>query len=210
MIQNFVMNVNLGYSFNQTIETSLCFPTPRFDANLYRYNVSFNLFTKCYLSCDLKMELINEDPSFIIPLNDTINLIDNKVKEFAIVNKPIKGDNFIIQIYPTNHPIPIDDKVSTIDLNQCEVILKRENGLSPTDELIIVKIDIIEPISLINKVEYKIYSKDGKNLNLLPCLDIKANVSYPINNISDVDIDVVEDMNNQNINIFNPEDAFFK
>ena len=88
-----------------------------------------------------------------------------------------------------------DDKkngdVTTIDLGECEKIL-RETYQIPDDEMIYMKkIDVIQEGMKIPKVEYDVYSKlNGSNLvklNLSFCENIKVDISIPLTLTEDID-----------------------
>ena len=72
------------------------------------------------------------------------------------------------------------NNISTINLKECEALLKAENDINPNDTLIIFKVDTYENGLLMPIVEYEVYDpKTFKKLNLSICNN-KIEVSYPI------------------------------
>ena len=65
--------------------------------------------------------------------------------------------------------------------------------------------------AIINKVEYKVYKKDGTELDLSPCNDLTVDISYAINEYNSHNIDFLksQSMSEVNIDVFNPNDPYF-
>ena len=82
--------------------------------------------------------------------------------------------------------------VSTIDLGDCERILKEIYNISRNETLFLVKIEVFQKGMLIPKIEYDVYYKlNGVNLvklNLSYCKNVKIDISVPIQiNIKNID-----------------------
>ena len=77
-----------------------------------------------------------------------------------------------------------NNMMSTIDLGDCENLLREEYNISENDLLYMKKIDVFQEGMKIPKVEYDIYSKlSGNNLiklNLTVCKNSKINLFIPI------------------------------
>ena len=69
--------------------------------------------------------------------------------------------------------------------------------------------DIEQKDSITSKVEYKIYNKDGDELDLSVCNNQKVVISYPITNKEKMNFDTGEEMNKEGFDIYNAEDVFF-
>ena len=90
--------------------------------------------------------------------------------------------------------------MSTIDLGDCEKLLRNHYNLTNNQTIYMKKIDIIQDGMKAKKVEYNVYSKlSGKNLeklNLSICENTKISINIPIQ-ISD------------NIDKFNTSSGYF-
>ena len=86
----------------------------------------------------------------------------------------------------------INDNITSIDLGQCEILLRKYYNLTNNETIYMKKLDIIQEGFKIPKVEYDVYSKlSGSNLvklNLSFCQDIKISLSIPIE-ITDNNLD---------------------
>ena len=107
---------------------------------------------------------------------------------------------------PENQRNNKNKNVSTIDLGECENILKEHHKLSDNEKLYILKIDYFEEGLLIPIVEYEVYSKNEK-LDLNYCKDIKINISLPalINEDEDFKYDPQSDYYNDICFIYTTE-----
>ena len=83
----------------------------------------------------------------------------------------------------------INKNVSTIDLESCEYLLRKEYNISDDDILYLKKIDVDEKGMKIPKVEFDVYYKfSGRNLtklNLSVCEYSNISIYIPITTISD-------------------------
>ena len=83
-----------------------------------------------------------------------------------------------------NQKSNINNNVTTIDLGECETILRNEYNLSSNETLYMKKIDIVQEGMKTSKVEYDVYCKlFGKNLiklNLTVCNNSKISIYLPI------------------------------
>ena len=84
------------------------------------------------------------------------------------------------------------DNETTINLGECEEILKEIYNISDNETLFMKKIDVLEEGMLIPKIEYDVYRKLNRTnlvkLNLSYCKDSKIYISYPIKIIDKLDI----------------------
>lgn len=111
------------------------------------------------------------------------------------MNLTIKGDGFIFQVYPSNSPPKESSAISSIDLGNCELILRREYNISPEEPVIIAKYDIIDSSSLINQIEYKVYSQKGNPLDISLCNGVNIDISYPLNSTEEIDLTKAQQLN---------------
>ena len=81
--------------------------------------------------------------------------------------------------------------MSTIDLGDCEKLLRNHYNLTNNQTIYMKKIDIIQDGMKAKKVEYNVYSKlSGKNLeklNLSICENTKISINIPIQISDNID-----------------------
>ena len=126
-----------------------------------------------------QQELINEIDSAIIShrIDSSLNNLTKGNFEDLILN----FENIKYHITSSlNQNVKEYDNISTIDLGECENILKNQNNLTKSDTLIIFKIDVLDNSS-IPIVLYQVYHPITKErLNLTNCNNT-IDVSYPVN-----------------------------
>ena len=154
--------------------------------------------------CELKSEYtINDDD-----INESIKNISQNILNLYIASnkgetsgiialKNNEGeDNSIIEFYGVNQNKNSqtwhNDKekssstLSYIDLSDCFQNLYDYNNMEPTDDILIIKFDLIKTPKeyLINPAEYKfINSKTGRELDVSTCANKNLKISYPFSNI---------------------------
>jgi len=112
-------------------------------------------------------------------LNDIINNTIIKNKEDLIE----KENDVIYQLTSSENQKNNEYiNISTLNLNECENILKKYYNISENDSLIIFKLDNIISDINIPIVEYQVYDPITKNtLSLDICNDTTINIKYPVN-----------------------------
>ena len=117
--------------------------------------------------------------------NDQIGKVYDLMKQkiSADANELIETENVIFQISTlevqknSNNP-----NVSSIDLGECEDRLKEQEGLSESDELIVIKTDIKSEDLSSTYVQYEIYNPIYlTKISLEVCENISISVSVPVN-----------------------------
>ena len=96
-----------------------------------------------------------------------------------------EDEKMIITLTTTqNQKNNTNNNMTTIDLGECEYLLRKEYNISENELLNMKKIDVIQDGMKIPKVEYDVYSKlTGNNLiklNLTVCHNSKISISIPI------------------------------
>ena len=111
-------------------------------------------------------------------IDDIINIKLNEENEDIF----IKGENLVFQITSSeNQKNKKYDNLSTIDLNNCENILKNIYNISQNQSLIILKVDSFFPEFINPTVEYDIFHPITKQiLNLSICDSIFVLFPFPI------------------------------
>ena len=148
-------------------------------------------------------------------INENILLIhENNYEDFIgkntcdFNNKNYKY--FIAEIYDSNIILNNFNNKTSLDLTECEKILKKNYNITENISLTIFKIDYYFEDTSIPKMEYKIYNND-KLLNLSYCENISIRISKPVN-LEKLNIDISkfnETLNYPEIDIFDINSIFF-
>ena len=136
------------------------------------------------------------------------SFIASSLTSLLEIHKTIKGEDYSLQVYSTDDEI-ISDYTSSIDFSECESELKAKKIINQNSHLIITKYDINYNSSYTNNIEFTIYDSNGKEIDKSYCADTNISVSYPLYNRGAINFTFTEEMNNQSIDVFNPEDEFF-
>ena len=117
---------------------------------------------------------------------DTSNLDNGKIE--IIETNIVKTTITVLQNEKNN----INNNVTTINLGECEYLLRSFYNLSSNETLYMKKIEVVQEGFNIPKVKYDVYSKlSGKNLiklNLTVCENTKILISISINITENLDI----------------------
>ena len=152
----------------------------------------------------------NKDQEYIssdISKDELLDNLDQTILDLIRIGVGIKGDDYYLEVYPSDAPFPENANSSKINMEQCISLLKQKNNIPNEDSLIIAKIDIDrEPSTITKQVEYKVYTKEGTPLNTDVCSVINIDISYPL---SDIDLTKGEFLINQGIDIYNISDPFY-
>jgi hypothetical protein len=146
--------------------------------------------------------ILNEIEILIVNM-DKINTV------IADLDRKLEDDKYILEVYYTDKPFDKNSSVSDIDFSQCESILKKKGIIEEDESLIIAKVDFLKPNTTTREVQYQVYTKDGKKVNLDYCKDINIEIIYPIDNGTDINYDLAKEMSKDNIDIYNISDPFF-
>ena len=139
---------------------------------------------KCILNnftIELEQKLINiiEEEIIAHSIEDLLNnIINDKGDDLRVELKGIK-----YHILSSLRQINKDyENISTINLGECENILKREYHIDKNKALIIFKVDLLINSSTIPVVIYEVFHPETKEkLNLTYCKGIKIDIIYPVN-----------------------------
>ena len=174
---------------------------------------------ECVKNCNAS-ELFNNKCRLInvniqLKVEDKKDTIINNIKEQIlhgeldnILSSIDKGEDIVIShndtiytlITTSNQRENKNNSVSSINLGECERILKDYYNINNNESLIIFKIDKYEDGLSMPIIEYEVYEPRTKNkLNLSICRDVKINISLPeILNIHEK-VYIPAIMNNENI-----------
>ena len=139
-------------------------------------------------------------------INDIITLFENNennlVKDYIKEEKKdfiSKNDNITCQITSSyNQKNNYYENISTIDLGECENILKKKYNISPNDTIIILKFDYNFPDYSIPIIEYQLYH---------PEKNIKLNLSYCEN--TDIQISILVIINKEDLFKYDPNNSYY-
>ena len=150
-----------------------------------------------------------EDGCILNEIEILIERMDRINTVIADLDRKLEDDKYILEVYYTDKPFDKNSSVSDIDFSQCESILKKKGFIEEDESLIIAKVDFLKPNTTTREVQYQVYTKDGKKVNLDYCKDINIEIIYPIDNGTDINYDLAKEMSKDNIDIYNISDPFF-
>ena len=144
-------------------------------------------------------------------------LIYDLITEKAIKNYTMNGsiiiegdNNYVYEITNTFNDDNDDSNngLSTIDLGECESILKRENGIDPNIPLIILKYEKQGEVPSKRNIQFEVYHPITKEkLNILVCSQIDLYIHL---NLDQKALDLYLDLQNYGYDLFNPNDSFYQ
>ena len=148
--------------------------------------------------------------------NEQIEEIFNQFKENILNenynknNTIIKTENVALQISTLeDQKKSLDPTISTIDLGECENILKDNNHIPREVPLIILKTDIKSEDLSSTYVQYEIYNPyNYSKLDLNDCKEVKIVVNVPVNLDSNT-LSVYDSLSESGYNLFDSEDDFY-
>ena len=149
-------------------------------------------------SLDSALELI-EDEINILKLYDNVILdVDNEIKIQVLNSSIVNG-------------LDSNIKYGSIDLGECETILKKHYNLDFSLPLITLLINSeSKTSSLTNNLNYYVYSQDGKKLDLSLCSNVKIAVYNSIPSDNSINFDLINELSEQGINLFDINDNFYQ
>ena len=148
--------------------------------------------------------------------NDQVGKIYDNIKK-TILTKDYKGNETIIKTENVIfHVSKIEDQkndnnqgVSSIDIGECEEILKKENNISLSDSLIIFKSDIKNDDLSATYVQYEIYHPNSLvKLSLEPCNKVNIVVNVPVY-LDTNSLLQYERLEEAGYNLYDSEDDFY-
>ena len=148
--------------------------------------------------------------------NEQVSKLYNELKDnflhsnYTEENIIIETENVIFQIVTLEElKNSLDSRVSTIDLGECENILKKEYNISENQSLIVIKSDIKNEDLSSTVVQYEIYHPISKiKLNLGLCKDVKIVVNAPLKLDSNT-ISLYDSLSQSGYNLFDSNDDFY-
>ena len=164
-------------------ETRLNFETKKCELDNTRYG---NLVQKDFMTISLQQSII--DGSF----NDVINDIIKKEKDYTISDNNIK-----LQITTSNYKTNKQNNISSVNIGECEIILKERYGIEDSIPLIILKRDYFSNETLIPLIGYEVYH---------PINYSKLDLSYCNNSVS---LNIPAKINEDKIYQYDPTSDYY-
>jgi len=214
---NNCFNINsLIYNFYNKSGNLICLPLNESCSNDDNYLFENKITKECKESINFDDLLSN---NFTFDNNkktndEVIKIFHEKIKNKTLnssQNIIVKGKNITFQLtdseqqknYTKNK---LFNNISSIDLNECEEILKKEYGI---DKLTILKIDIKRNDTPSTQVEYQVInSETDEILDLSKCIDVKINIYAPVDFDPEC-FDKISHLKGQGYDIFNSSDSFY-
>ena len=154
--------------------------------------------------CEIK-ELSNENFQILYSYikNDLLG------KDYNNENLIIETTKVIFQLSTLEQQKDSNSYVSSVDLKECEKILRDEYKIKNEDHLIILKTDIKSQDSLTAFVQYEIYDPYYyKQMNLSYCKHSEITINVPVN-LDNETIYLYESLSKSGYNLFDSNDSFY-
>ena len=199
------------YSYNQCIDKCE-------DGKYYYNNECIPACPSLTLIDNVKMRCYDEPEEF------TIENIEEMIYAFSDGTAVLYGDNFIVQVYNSSFlstlkafEIAIEQNLTFVDLNECVNILKKVWSFNSSDDLIIMKIDLLQENALTNQLDYIIFAPtDGNKLDMTVCSSLYIRTNYPLlyNNSNNnynisINFDLAYNLSLLGHDVFDPDDPLF-
>jgi len=207
---------SLIYNFYNKSGNLICIPLNESCSDEYDYLFENKITKECKQTINFE-DLLSDNYT----IDNNKKTIDEVIKIFheQIKNKTlnsteniiVKGKNITFQLtdseqqknYTNNK---LYNNISSIDLNECEEILKKEYGI---DKLTILKIDIKRNDTPSTQVEYQVInSETDEILDLSKCVNVKINIYSPVD-LEPEYLDEIIHLKKQGFDIFNSSDSFY-
>ena len=166
-------------------------------------------------------DLVNNKCSFE---NNNNTEIYHKIKNEIIQTYPTNGesivikgeDNYIFQVTTDDNEINTlngnyenEYNLSVIDLDECEILLKKKYGIDEDDNLIIYKYEKLTNISSHKNVQYEVFNPNTlEQLNLSICKDASIDIYIPIS-LSKEKQHLYNDLKESGYDLFDENDSFY-
>ena len=161
------------------------------------------------------LQILNNECGDGIVKNEQTGILYQQFKEdilndFNGETKLIQTENVVMEISTIdNQKDSLNPNVSSIDLGECENILRNEYHIPKNESLIVLKIDIKNEDLSTTYVQYEILHPINKtNLNLNLCDKVKITVNTPIK-LSTETVSLYNSLSESGYNLFDSEDDFY-
>ena len=142
-------------------------------------------------------------------IEDIHNSLKENLKDFNNSKKTIETKNAVFQLCTLEQQKnSFVLNVSSIDLGECESVIKEKEGLTDSDQLIVIKTDIKDEEAKSTYVQYELYHPKYKYEIDLSICENKITINVPVyldNNIEEM----TDKLNESGYNIFDKNDSFY-
>ena len=177
-------------------------------------NISNN---ECMKEISYKDLLSGEIISDINGLNKTYSILMDCITN-GIINITNDTDDIIIKGYYIFYHLTLSSRqnnsiknynLSVIHLNECESLLRKQEGLNNDIPFIILKVDIKRNESKTNQVEYDVINPiTKKKIDVSICENTTVTIFSPID-LDENTLNIYNNLENQGYNLFNENDSFY-
>ena len=162
--------------------------------------------------CIFNLANSQPDDNSVIVSNISLPSIQTTITEqyldYASLSYPVKGQNYILQVYDTSSPLTKRKDVSNLLLNKCEITLRNHYHIESDEKIYVIKIDVIRENSPITGVDFFVYDQYQNKLNLSLCNNEEITISHPVNKIK-INFELGFLLSRNGIDIYNSDDDFF-
>ena len=101
------------------------------------------------------------------------------------------------------------EKISSVDLGECEDLLREQEGLNSTEQFLIVKLDIKNTTTNATFVQYEIFNpRNFSKISLEVCKNISVKISVPVS-LNEEKLSLISSLEEYGYNIFDIKDEFY-
>jgi len=198
----------------------------------YYYNSTTSSFKKCYktcktcngsssdncLSCYDNYYLYNNQCNYYTgniedyynDVNTLLAIVISQLSEYSN-NTILYGDNYTVEIYNTSdESIYISESnsnVSTVDLGDCEYILKSAYEIEDNETLTIILVQYLQEGESVYSIDYYVYY-DNEQLDLSLCNSVNITTSSPLI-VSNDDYNLIQSISSYGYDPFDTSDQFY-
>ena len=199
------------YDYGIKDNEKICYPKPTKPTEYIEADNNSGKIENIY-ECT-KDEILNDECNNKLTseqIGDIYSFLSTKINKDS--NELIKTENAIFQISTLEEQKNNNDPdTSSIDIGDCEKILKEKEGLGEgeDEDLIIFKIDIKSEDLSKTYVQYEIYNP--RNLSLISldeCKGSSISISVPVN-LDESTISIYDNLQKSGYNLFNLNDSFY-
>lgn len=143
-----------------------------------------------------------------LPLSSIQTTMTEQYLDYASLSYPVKGEDYILQVYDTSSPLIKRKGVSNLLLNECEAILRNHYHIEKDEKIYVIKIDTFNEDSPIKGVDFLVYDQYQNKLSLSLCNNAEITISHPLNK-TQINFEIGLLLSREGIDVYNSNDDFF-
>ena len=197
---HFYINIDKAISNSCDDKCSLCSSTDRYDCVSCKYDYSF-VGNKKYCfdkNGDMNMSQIGD-------------LYDNVVNNIAEQNyMTVEKENVVLQLTTVEDQLTNNSQyVSSIDLGECETLLRVQEGIDDNEQFIIVKMDLKNNSISATYVQYELYNPQTlQKVSMDICKDVTIKIHTPVT-LEESQFSLISSLEESGYNAFDLKDDFY-